>query len=147
MVRRSSRHLPRCNDVGNENLLEQRYRMKILTVEQQGDQADSETRFEKRYAEALGDSWREDVRRKTVALYEAHPYCGICKERIEDVSNAHLWEPAFGKPFILCNRAECDIKAIHASIDRYMGKPRPSTPALRLLELGAKSSEPKPPAA
>lgn len=112
--------------------------MKILTIEQQSDLADSDMKFERMYADALGDSWREDVRRKTAVLYEAHPFCGICKERIEDVSTAILWEPAFGKPFLLCARAECDIKAIHASIDRYMGKPRPSTPTLRLSELGGK---------
>lgn len=88
------------------------------------DMADAEQRFEKKYAAMLGDSWREEVARKTRECFDRDPHCGVCQEKIEDVSLAGLFEPVNAKPFILCTREECHVKAITGSVDRYMGKPR-----------------------
>lgn len=98
----------------------------LLTIEQQADMAEAALRFEKRYQEALGDDWRETIRLRTAELYADNPRCGICREKIEDLSRAILWEPANRKAFLICNRGECNAKALTAAIDRYMGRARRS---------------------
>lgn len=95
-----------------------------LTLEEQADRADSELLFEKRYAEAMGDQWRDAIREKTRALYTEDPSCGVCAEHITDIHTASLWEPAGSKPFLVCGRGECHVKALTTSMERYVGRSR-----------------------
>lgn len=97
-----------------------------LTTEQQADLADAGYRFEKKYNEALGDGWREKLRVKTAELFAQDPHCGVCRNEIPDASHATLWAPAKAKPFLVCTRGECSVKALSRSIDRYMGRARRS---------------------
>ena len=97
-----------------------------LTLEQQADMADAGYRFEKKYNEAMGDDWREKVRVKTQELFAVDPRCGVCREEIPDVSHAILWEPTKAKPFLVCTRGECNVKALTQSMNRYMGRARRS---------------------
>lgn len=91
-----------------------------LTIDQQRDMADSDMKFERMYREAQGDAWREGVRLRTKALFDFDPRCGICGGEIENVSVAMLWEPVDYPGFLVCPRAECQLKALNSSMTRYL---------------------------
>lgn len=94
----------------------------LLTTDQQADMAEADLRFEKRYNEALGDEWREKIRVRTAELFAEDPRCGVCKSEIPSVGQASLWEPAKAKPFLVCTRGECSVKALTASMNRYLSR-------------------------
>lgn len=80
--------------------------------------------FQNRVSEAENDAWRESVRQKTAALYAKNPNCGLCRQKIEDIATAILWEPANLPAFLVCTRGECQLTALRTSVDRYLSKAR-----------------------
>src|SRR6185503_3557346 len=92
----------------------------VLTKEQQKDLADATMRFERFYAEALGDNWRDELAKRKKVRFALNPVCDICEEKIPHIDSCALWEPVNMSPMLICTREECFTKTLQESMGRYL---------------------------
>jgi hypothetical protein len=94
-----------------------------MSPEAEIDLARDTQRFEQQMVDDGDDDGYAATRALTRALFAENPKCGICDEIIADHRVASAFQPTGAKAFLLCTRGECHVKALSASLTRYLGRP------------------------